>query len=54
MNKQQISYMSVTLFWKSERQGQLYMVMAEIINFIIPLDTVIPITRLHLSPFSFQ
>lgn len=54
MNKQQISYMSVTLSWKSEQQGQTYMVMAEIINWIIPLDTAIPITRLHLSPFSFQ
>lgn len=54
MNKQQISYMSATSFGKTERQGQSYMVMAEIINLIIPLDTVIPITRLHLSPFFFS
>lgn len=40
--------------WKTERQGQSYMVMAEIINLIIPLDTVIPITRIRLNPFSVQ
>lgn len=39
--------------WK-KRQGQSYMVMVEIINLIIPLDSVIPITRIHLNPFSVQ
>lgn len=54
MNEQQITIQECDFIWKTERQGQSYMVMAEIINLIIPLDTVIPITRLHLTHFSFQ
>lgn len=48
MNKQRITYMTDFIWENCEwRQGQCCMVMAGIINWIIPLGTVIPITRLH-------